>query len=273
MRDNADASLIQIVPSRYGRMMVLSNDRYMGKAFLAWGEYSESEVDLWRQLLPPDAIVADIGANIGAHTIALASLVPNGAVIAFEPLPFLYAMMVGNIALNALTHVIPKHAAVGAETGRLTVPAIDYTRDDNYGGLCLMDHAQGNSVPLVRLDDVMPICHFLKIDVEGMERYVLHGAERILRECRPALYVENNPGPQQQALIDQIHGYGYDLWWHYAPHFNADNFAGNPEVDAHMREVVSYNMLGLPSEGQHEIGGLLPIPKPPGGVSDSETTP
>ena len=53
IRDRIDPSKIAVVPTRYGRMMVLENDRYMGQAMIRHGEYSESEVELWRQLLPP----------------------------------------------------------------------------------------------------------------------------------------------------------------------------------------------------------------------------
>lgn len=260
IRDRIDPSKIAVVPTRYGRMMVLENDRYMGQAFIRHGEYSESEVDLWRQLLPAHAVVADIGANIGAHTVALASLVPDGLVYSFEPLPFLYRMMVGNVALNGLTNVKHFPIAVGAENGTLTVPPLDYSRDGNYGGLNLENHKAGNPVPVMPLDDIVPVCHFLKVDVEGMELGVLKGAQRIIRECRPGLYLENNPGPDQDVLIRYVQGLGYDVWWHYAPHFNPANVNGAEAKDEHERTVVSFNILCLPSEGNNVIDGLEFVP-------------
>ena len=87
--DRCDPSLVEIAQCRYGRMMHLRNDRYMGRALQQYGEYSEAEVDLWRQLVQPDWILADLGANIGAHTVAMASLVPRGFVLAVEPLQYL----------------------------------------------------------------------------------------------------------------------------------------------------------------------------------------
>lgn len=260
IRDKVDPSKITVVPTRYGRMMVLSNDRYMGAAMIRHGEYSESEVDLWRQLLPTHAIVADVGANIGAHTVALATLVPDGEVYAFEPLPFLYKVMVGNVALNGLTNVKPVPVAVGAAPGSLTVPALDYTRDGNYGGLNLEGHAIGNQVPVMTLDDILPVCHFIKADVEGMELAVLQGAQRIIRECRPGLYLENNPGEDQDTLIRYVQGLGYDVWWHYAPHYNPNNVNGAEAADDHERSVVSFNILCLPSEGNNVIEGMEYVP-------------
>lgn len=258
--DKVDAEKIVVVPTRYGRMMVLANDRYMGAALIRHGEYSESEVALWRQLIPAHAIVADIGANVGAHTVALASLVPLGEVHAFEPLPFMYRMMVGNVALNGLTNVRHYPIAVGAEAGTITIPPLDYTQDSNYGGMAIEGHAFGNPVPVFRLDDVLKVCHFLKVDVEGMELAVLKGAERIIRECQPGLYLENNPGPDQDALIRYVQGLGYDVWWHYAPHFNHDNVNGAEALDDHEKTVVSYNILCLPHSPDNQIEGLPFVP-------------
>ena len=69
--DFARADLVRIAECRYGRMMYLANDRYLGHALEMYGEYSEAEVDLWRRIIQPDWIVADIGANIGNNGSAL----------------------------------------------------------------------------------------------------------------------------------------------------------------------------------------------------------
>lgn len=260
--DVASSASVTLQPARYGRMLTLSNDTYLGQAFAAYGEYSESEVALWRQLLPPDALVADVGANIGAHTIALASLVPDGGVFAFEPLRHLYLLLCGNIALNGLVNVMPYHAAVGATRGSLLVPPIDYTRDAPFGGCNLTTIEHGNPVPMIPLDDLLPRVDMIKADVEGMERHVLEGSARLIAECQPVLYVENNPGPDQQELIDYIHTQiGYDLWWHLAPHYNPDNMRANPENL--YGDAVSVNMLGLPHSEGNMIAGLPPIPRVP----------
>lgn len=258
--DRASADQVVVTPCRYGRMMHLAQDMYMGRAFTEYGEYSESEVELWRTLLQPDAIVADVGANIGAHTVALAQLVPRGIVFAFEPLRFMYNLLCGNLALNGITNVLAFNAAAGAARGQITVPAIDYTQEGNYGGVALGAVKQGNPIPVLRLDDVLPTVTLIKADVEGMEKAVLQGAQRLISRYRPVLYLENNPGPQQQDLIDYVHALSYDLWWHCAPHFNPQNFRGN-QVNIY-DDVVSFNMIGLPSHpGNRETMGCDPIPR------------
>lgn len=265
MFDRLDGSLVRVRECRYGRMMYLANDRYIGHALEQYGEYSEAEVDFWRQLLRPDMVVVDAGANLGAHTVALARLVPQGFVLAAEPLQALYYLLCGNVALNGLAHVKAVHVALGAERGSLLTPLLDYTIEENYGGLALGAFERGRRVPVVPLDELLPVVHFIKADVEGMEQQVLAGAARLLRDHRPILYVENNPesgqaeliGPRQQVLIDFIHAQGYRLWWHHPRHFNPANFRGS-SIDAEPG-VVSFNMLGLPEERPADIVGCIPI--------------
>lgn len=255
----ADPALIRILDCRYGRMMYLVNDAYIGRALDVYGEYSESEVALWRQFVQPNWVVADVGANIGAHTVALARLVPHGHVVAFEPIPFLYYLLCGNLALNGLTSVRALNAAAGDAPGTLQVPPLDYTKPENYGGLALGEYSQGAPVDVLPLDDVLRVVHFIKADVEGMEGAVIRGAKRLIAEYKPILYVENNPSPAMPELIDQIHALGYDLWWHYAPHFNSENYGRMP-IDLEPG-VISFNMLGLPKNSPIPVNGLTKIPE------------
>lgn len=273
--DKVDPSLLDVVETRYGRMLVLTNDRYMGSAFVRYGEYSEAEVALWRQFLPDDAVCCDVGANIGAHTVALARLCPKGVVFAWEPLPTLYRMLVANVALNGLTHVSPIHAALGDSTGVTKVPGIDYTKADNYGGLALGQYDTGLTVPVHRLDQYpLPRLDFLKADVEGMEAAVLRGAEQTIARHRPILYVEANPeaghpnteGPNQLALAGQLQALGYRCWWHLAGLYNPENRRGAAPADG-LEGQASFNILALPVEAETEVTDLPLIPEQsPGGV-------
>ncbi len=264
MRDIAAPELIHRVESRYGPMLCLVQDGYIGKALIEYGEYSESEVAIWRCLIAPDAVVVDAGANIGTHTVALAQMVPRGLVVAVEPLRFLFHLLCGNVALNGLTNVMTYHAALGEARGVTYVPPIDYTVASNYGGLGLEGRTAGNPVPVLPLDQVVGKVDFIKADVEGMERAVLAGAAGLIQRCHPILYVENNwedydhrvLGERAQSLIDHIRGLGYDLWWHFAPHFNPRNFAQNPRSPE--EEIVSTNMLALP-RGVPAPSGLDPV--------------
>jgi len=226
--DRANAALTVISPCRYGRMMYLVNDRYVGHALAKHGEFSESEVALWRSFLEPHWIAVDVGANIGAHTVALARMVER--VVAFEPLTYLYHLLCGSVALNGLTNVQAFNMGVGKAPGHMQVPYIDYTLPAAYGGWA-PGFSGGKRTLVVPLDDVLPCADFLKIDVEGMELEVLEGAQRLLVESKPVIYVEANPGPKQKSIIEFLRMHDYRLWWHHAAHYNPQNFRGNQTND------------------------------------------
>lgn len=244
--DRANAALTVISPCRYGRMMYLVNDRYVGHALAKHGEFSESEVALWRSFLEPHWIAVDVGANIGAHTIALARMVER--VIAFEPLTFLYHLLCGNVALNGLTNVQAFNLGVGKQPGRMQVPWIDYTQPAAYGGWA-PGFVGGKRTPVAPLDDVLPCADFLKIDVEGMELEVLEGAQRLLVESKPVIYVEANPGPKQKPIIEFLRMHEYSMWWHHAEHYNPQNFRGCPEND--LPDVPAPAILAHPTEDEY----------------------
>ena len=91
---------------RHGRLMYLLNDAYIGRSLDVYGEYSEGEIDLFRQLLRPGDVAIDVGANIGALTVGMARLVqPGGAIVAFEPQRTIFDILCNNLRLNSLANV------------------------------------------------------------------------------------------------------------------------------------------------------------------------
>jgi FkbM family methyltransferase len=230
---------------RHGKFMYLLNDAYIGRSLDVYGEYSEGEIDLFRQLLRPGDVAIDIGANIGALTVPMARLVqPGGAIVAFEPQRAIFDILCGNLRLNGLANVQAFRRAVGSKTGAIRVPALDYQRPNNFGGVTL-GAADGEEVQLVTIDSLgVPRLRLLKVDVEGMEHEVITGARATIERLRPAVYVENDRAERSQALISLLFGIGYRLWWHITPLFNPGNFFGHQQDI--FGEVVSFNMIGFP---------------------------
>ncbi len=74
-----------------------------GIDFSIWllGAFELSTVRAYQRILRPGAIVLDIGANIGAHTLHLARAVgTEGKVWAIEPTDYAMGKLKTNIALN-----------------------------------------------------------------------------------------------------------------------------------------------------------------------------
>jgi hypothetical protein len=109
------------------------------------------------------------------------------------------------------------------------------------------------------IDSLKPIS-LLKADVEGWERDVLIGSQKLIARDRPTLYVENDRVEKSRELIRCIMEMNYDLWWHEVPLFRPDNHA-------HTRwnifgNVSSLNMLCLPRERNVNVTGAKKIENP-----------
>jgi FkbM family methyltransferase len=252
---------LEIKQCRYGIMMYLRQDMYVGRSFKEYGEFSEGEVALFRQCLQPGDVALDIGANLGSHTVPLAHLVgPSGFVHAFEPQRILFQIVCGNLALNELDNVRALPVALGRAPGRTKIPPIDYGGLNNFGGVEI-GGAHGEDVEVVTLDQLdLPKIKLMKIDVEGMELEVLLGAKATLARCRPIVYVENDRVEKADALAAQLLESGFRLWWHTPLLYNSDNFLGNPENV--FGAVRSFNMLCLPKESTLAVEGMPEIKSP-----------
>jgi FkbM family methyltransferase len=241
---------------RYGPMLFLANDQYIGGALDKYGEFSEGEVHLFRQIIKPNWIVMDVGANHGTHTVALAQIVGRGGkVYSFEPQRVLYQLVCANLALNGLDNVNAYCGAVGRDLGFLNVPRVDYTRPNNFGAL-EMGGTGGESVPMVTVDSLLlPALHFAKIDAEGMEGDVIAGASDTIARYRPILYMENDRPDKAPGLIQQMWDLDYNLYYHLPYYYNRYNFYGVAENI--YGGTISVNMLCIP------VG--CPIPSMPDG--------
>lgn len=229
---------IQIIDARYGKMMVHKLDHYVGKSFIEYGEFSEGESEVFRQMITKDHIVIDVGANIGAHTVLFGKLAKQ--VYAFEPQKSIFHILCGNVALNELHNVQCFNLACG-DGSEVKYQDIDMGHHNNMGAASLIDMTAGKDIPTMRLD--IP-CHFLKIDVEGMELHVLRGAADMIRECRPIIYLENDRPDNSKALIEFINTLGYTCFWHTPALYNPNNYLKN--TNNVFQNVGSINMICVP---------------------------
>lgn len=230
---------------RWGEIIYRPNDLYIGRSLDLYGEFSEAEVSLFRALVKPGQTVLDVGANIGVHTLPLARLVgPSGRVLAFEPQRLVFYMLCGNVAQNSHDHVHCFHAAAGETAGTIAVPELDGAAEQNFGGLELSQGATSpgaTQVPVLRIDDLrLTACHFMKIDVEGMERQVLLGTRETINRFRPLVYLEDDRADRSAALRECLAALGYVIYVHRPPLFNPNNFAANRQNV--FANIVSINL-------------------------------
>ncbi|HQT47452.1 MAG TPA: FkbM family methyltransferase [Acidocella sp.] len=255
-------SPVDLKDCRHGRMLFLRRDMYVGRSLGLYGEFSHLETVLFEQIVAPGMVVVEVGANIGAHTVALAQRVgPGGVVLAFEPQRVIFQLLCANVALNGLFNVRTYPMAAGVSEGVLMVPSLDYAAENNFGGVSLVPGSTGEHVRVTALDSLdLPVAHVLKIDVEGMEADVLAGARGLIARCRPVLYLENDRREKSAALIELLEALGYACWWHTPPLFNPGNFTGRQENV--FPGIVSVNLLCLPKERPAVMEGFRKVSGP-----------
>lgn len=188
-------------------------------------------------------VVWDIGANVGAFTFAAAHKAGAlGSVVAVEADPFLATLLQRSSMLDCNrdvnVSVVCAAASDAAGVARLRVAqrgrssnSLEQTGERSQSG----GTRYVLNVPTVTLDSLLgafPAPGIVKIDVEGAEPLVLQGAERLLSECRPIIYVEVSP-EHADAVTGLLRRCGYRL------------FDGEAATDVEVRRCV-FNTLALP---------------------------
>ena len=172
-----------------------------------------------------DAVVYDIGANIGVFTMFFAKYAKK--VVSFEPFPNSYKQLEKNIEKNGLGNVRGCETAIcdSNGTGRLFFPAYaenetSQTALASLSKVVTSADVTSKEVSLATLDKAiekygLPLPDAIKIDIEGAEYAALVGMEETLKKTRAQLFVEVHPsqivamGASEQSLYDLLERYGY----------------------------------------------------------------
>lgn len=140
----------------------------------------------FQQYASADKVSIDVGANIGAHTSSLARW--SYQVVALEPQRDAYECLVAN------TSKTPRVMTIRAAASRHPGSGSMNHSTDNRGASRLVRGPGDEAVDVIRLDDLRleRSVGLMKIDVEGHERDVLLGAQRILTTDRPVILLEDS---------------------------------------------------------------------------------
>ena len=200
------------------------------------GRYQKIPQRVLDACISPDALVIDIGANIGSHSLPMAKFVGDrGRVVAVEPTRFAYAKLLDNIRSNpnlenrlipinaALTEGNPNSAAAGAFYSSWPLRASEADRHPRHLGK--VESAEG--ARFLSLDSLMAELRtshelasriaFIKMDVDGNELQVLKGAYATLTVHRPVMLIEIMPHVQDEvpqrfeSMIEVLTSLGYSL--------------------------------------------------------------
>jgi len=189
------------------------------------GIFEEEFIQLILSKLKPNAVIIDLGANIGSISIPICKLRNDVSVIAVEASSIMYGYLKKNIELNGIINCEILHMAIWVNS-ESEVPF--YLPEEQYGkGMIDMNKSSGNFelVKTISLDDLYnqyqcKKVDFLKVDIEGFEYFAFKGGAHLLKQAdAPDILFEFiataeksaeplEPGDAQAILF----AYGYKLY-------------------------------------------------------------
>lgn len=141
-------------------------------------------------------VVADIGANIGVVSVMMAHNWPNAKILAFEPEPENFKILMKNV--SPYPNIQAYNVGLGAETRKMRLYHSDH--DVNLGGFSIkhlgINKEKYQEVQICKARDtfrsITTKLDFIKIDAEGAEYDVFKSIEEFL--------------PGVKAIMGEAHG-------------------------------------------------------------------
>lgn len=178
-----------------------------------------------------DAVVLDVGANVGVMSLQFARLAPLGKVYSFEPTHYAFSKLQKNIELNPelSKRIVPIQSFVSSSTIQSPNIAayaswkiagkIEDARHQVHGGSV----KTADGIAAVSLDDFctrneFARLDFIKIDTDGHELEVLKGAEKIIHKFNPVIifeigiYIMNEKGIKFSDYSEFFESLNYSLF-------------------------------------------------------------
>ncbi len=199
--------------SRLNGFVLFGDKDHLSAAFYASKENAKrvlSEHDVIERFLPPNPLILDIGAHVGARSL-LFSRVRNAQVWAIEPVRDNYDLLVKNIERNAAKNITPFHIGMSDKRGTAFFGTPTRKQGWRYRIAGGTDHAlkslyakpamengqivNGEFTSIETIDDFMAErgldrIDFIKIDTEGHDLHVLKGAQGTIEKYAPVIEIE-----------------------------------------------------------------------------------
>ena len=201
-------------------LQIFSRDLFAMNVLLRGG-WETYELRLFRNSIRPGMTVVDVGAHVGLYSLAAASaLGGSGKVVAFEPEPSNYQLLIRNIEANGFSNVVPVREAVSDKRGTL-----DFYVDRMHSTLHSLrplteGQASSTTVDVTSLDEFFgeERVDLIKMDIEGAEGGVLEGMAGVIeRNQKLKLFTEFNPtflraaGTDPVAFVNKLLVYGFSI--------------------------------------------------------------
>jgi FkbM family methyltransferase len=164
----------------------------------------------YRRFLTPESVVIDIGGHAGRHAAVFIEDIGCRRVMIFEPLPAQRKFLITRFQAHSEVQILPYALSASNGTAEFVVneaaPEESGLKERIYNDPG-SKRLRRITVETSRLDDLtadLQAVDYIKIDTEGAEVDIIHGAESLLARCKPILSIEyGQPGYSV---------YGYTRW-------------------------------------------------------------
>jgi FkbM family methyltransferase len=156
----------------------------------------DNEARLLAEYVKPGSLVVDVGANLGFLTALFSRLAtPAGVVHSFEPSPDTFRKLQEVIVENRLDNVRAHNLGCGENKEQLQLYCMPSSGNSSLRRPERSHDIRAvQEVSIVRLDEYLAPqinrLDVLKIDTEGHEDAVIAGAEKLIAQYRPTIYIE-----------------------------------------------------------------------------------
>ena len=166
-----------------------------------------------KRVIQPTNHVIDIGANVGAHTLPIASLLDDsGRVLAIEPTRFAYNKLLDNLKLNpslasridAYQLMLVRKKSLDQKSELYSSWPINKAHDSHHAhGGVLKSIAGCSRETLDDFCDRLNITKIdvIKLDVDGSEAAVIDGGKKTLQKFHPIIVMELAPYVYENETI------------------------------------------------------------------------
>jgi FkbM family methyltransferase len=190
-------------------------------SLIKWRVYSfstkEPETLEWIDSIPKGAVLWDIGANIGIYSIYAAKM-RDCSVYAFEPSVFNLEFLARNIYINNLTNninIVPLPLSNQITVSELKMTSMEWggalsTFGENFGwdGELIKESFKYKLIG-VDMDSAIskleiPVPQYIKMDVDGLEHFILVGGNNVLKSIKSILIEVNDDFAEQAFQCEKL---------------------------------------------------------------------
>jgi len=217
-----------VADTEYGKLILNRNDRGVCGDIQRTGYFEREQINILKSIAEKllakkqHIVFYDVGANIGTHTLAIASTFKDKVLVrSFEAQSQIFYQLCGMVSLNGLRNVNCYNYAIGGDD----LPYIDalfpdYDAYQNFGGFELLPIDKSDNADMIKNHmervDVYPLSYFnehvdlIKMDIEGMEEEALKGSEDWIDCYKPVFMVEQHKS-NADNIIAFFESMGYSV--------------------------------------------------------------